>query len=364
MSHEAPAAALSRELYGVTPDGEEVDLYTLATGGLVVEILTYGGIVRRVLAPDGDGEVANVALGLETLDDYVEDNSQYFGALVGRYANRIAESTFELDGTRYRVDANEGRTSLHGGGRGFDRVVWQAAELPPADDRCGVELRYTSPDGEMGYPGTLAVVVAYTLTDSGALRIDYRAETDAPTVVNLTSHAYWNLAGEGTQPVDDDVLHVAASRYTPYDADLIPTGAIEPVTGTPYDFTAPRPLGARTRTDGGYDVNFVLERRTRDELEPAARLSDPGSGRELDVRTTEPGLQLYAGHLLDGSRRGTGGLPHECGFGVALETQHFPDSPNRRGFPSTALRPGELFRSTTEYRLSVRGAVPGLTETA
>jgi len=356
MTRNLRAAALTREPYGATRDGEEVELVTLASrAGVVVEILTYGGIVRRVLAPDRYGDTANVALGLETLDDYLEDNSGYFGALVGRFANRLAGATFELDGTTHRVDANEGSHALHGGTRGFDRCVWEPTVLPVEDDRCGLELRRTSPAGEMGYPGALSVVVTYSLTAAGTLRIDYRAETDAPTIVNLTSHGYWNLAGEGSGPVDGHVLWLAAGRYTPYDAELIPTGAIAPVAGTPFDFTRPRPLGARCRRDGGYDVNFVLDRSTRDGLERAAELHDPVSGRALAVWTTEPGLQLYAGHLLDGTRTGTDGRPHETGFGVALETQHFPDSPHRPAFPSVVLRPGGHYRSATEYRLSVPG---------
>jgi aldose 1-epimerase len=330
--------------FGSLATGEEVDSYTLANGGLVVEILTYGGIVRRVLAPDRDGRAANVVLGLESLDDYAADNSPYLGAIVGRYANRLADATFELDGTEYHVTANEGGNSIHGGAEGFDRRVWRATELR---DDCGVALAYTSPDGEMGYPGTLSVVVTYSLSDEGTLRIDYEAETDAPTIVNLTNHSYWNLGGEGSGPVDDHVLRVAASAQTPYGPGLIPTGEIEPVAGTALDFAEPAPLG-RGRVgfahSAGYDAYLVLDRRSPDDLEFAAELHDPASGRTLTVRTTEPGIQLYDGHKLDGS--------HEPRSGVALETMRFPDAVNRPAFPSPILRPGEIYRSTTEYRLS------------
>jgi aldose 1-epimerase len=348
------------EPFGVLQTREEVELYTLANAaGIVVEILTYGGIVRRVLAPDRKGGSANIVLGLATLDEYATDNSAYLGALIGRYANRLAGATSAPAGRRSRAPAHDGRNSLHGGTEGFDRRVWRASAPPASSERCGLTLAYTSAAGEMGYPGTLSVVVTYTLSAEGTLRIDYEAETDAPTIVNLTNHTYWNLAGEGSRSVDDHVLQVAATAYTPYDAALIPTGAIEPVAATPFDFGEPTPLGARSK-DGvghsaGYDVNYVIDRRHPAELEFAAELHDPVSGRTLSVWTTEPGLQLYDGHLLDGTRTGTGGRPLGPRSGVALETQHFPDSPNRPAFPSTVLRPGEVFRSATEYRLHVRG---------
>ena len=357
----ALAPSLEQHPFGTTPDGVGVDRFTLANGrGLVVELLTYGGIVRRVLAPDRAGESANIVLGLPTLDDYIQRNRPHFGALVGRLANRLGGGTFTLDGTRYEVDRNEGANSLHGGSLGFDKRVWGAEELLTEADLCTVVLSRTSPSGEMGYPGKLTVLAGYTLTADGTLRIEYTAETDAPTVVNLTNHTYWNLAGEGSGTVDEHVVTLAADGYTPVDATLLPTGTIEPVAGTPLDFTTPMPIGARLQDDfeqlrlgGGYDFNYVLNRRDTTSLEPAATLQDPASGRRLEIWTTEPGIQLYSGNHLDGTLTGTDGAPHIRRAGVAFETQHFPDSPNRPDWPTTVLRPGDVFRSATEYRLSL-----------
>ena len=293
----------------------------------MAKILTYGGIVQELWAPDRDGKPANVVLGLPTLDDYVAENSPYFGAIIGRYANRIANGTFTLDGVTYRLPINDPPNSLHGGGEGFDSKIWTATALPPTRLR----LHYTSPHGEEGYPGALSIDVTYTLTSENALKIDYHATTDRATVLNLTNHSYWNLCGEGSRPIDDHVLWLNADRYTPVDATLIPTGAIVPVAGTPFDFTKPTAIG-----DRGYDLNFVLNRPDGTTLVPAARVVDPASGRTLEIETTEPGIQLYSGRS----------------DGLALETQHYPDSPNQPSFPSTVLRPGQAFASTTVFRLS------------
>ena len=352
--------SLERHPFGRTQAGESVELFTLASGnGIVVELLSYGGIVRRVLIPDRDGATTNVVLGLPTLDDYVQRNRPHFGALVGRLANRLGGGTFTLDGKRYEVDQNEGANSLHGGSLGFDKRVWGAEELLTGADSCTVVLSRTSPSGEMGYPGKLTALTGYTLTTAGTLRIEYTAETDAPTVVNLTNHTYWNLAGEGSGTIDEHLVTLAAGAYTPVDATLLPTGAIEPIAGTPLDFTTPTPIGARLQDDfeqlrlaGGYDFNYVLNRPHTTSLEPAATLRDPASGRTLEIWTTEPGIQLYSGNHLDGTLTGSDGAPHIRRAGVAFETQHFPDSPNRPEWPTTVLRPGEVFRSATEYRLS------------
>jgi aldose 1-epimerase len=345
--------------FGTTPAGETVDLYTLTDPtGIEVSVMTYGATVQQLLAPDREGRSMNVALGFPTLDGYVANDGHYFGAVVGRYANRIANGRFSLDGVVYELPQNDGVNSLHGGPRGFDKHVWRPVAVSPAcSDGARLALCHTSPNGEMGYPGTLSVEVVYTLT-RGSLRIDYRATTDAPTIVNLTNHTCWNLAGEGAGPVDEHLLMLNACSYTPVDPGLVPTGQIAPVEGTPLDFRVPAPIGSRLR-DGfpqlelarGYDHNFVLERTGAGALAPAARVEEPRSGRTLEVRTTQPGVQLYTGNFLDGSLYGTGGRAYRQGDCFALETQHYPDSPNQPGFPSTALRPGEVFASTTVFSL-------------
>jgi len=341
-------------------DGAPVERWTLANdGGMTVAVLTYGGIVQTLEVPDRDGVPANVVLGLARLDDYLAGNPPYLGALIGRYANRIAGGAFTLDGRTHRLPVNNPPNSLHGGTEGFDKRVWTAAGTGD-----GVELAYTSPDGEMGYPGTLEVRARYTLTPGNELRIDYQATTDAPTHVNLTNHSYFNLAGEAAGTVEGHRLQLRAGRLTPTDATNIPTGGLAPVAGTAFDFTAPRAIGERIDDDDeqlrfglGYDHNYVLDRPPGSEgaLHPAARVTDPGSGRVLEVETTEPGLQLYSGNQLDGSLTGTGGAAYGPRAGLCLETQHFPDSPNQPGFPSTVLRPGEVYRSATVYRFGVSG---------
>ncbi|MEU6671440.1 aldose epimerase family protein [Streptomyces sp. NPDC046727] len=321
------------ELFGTLSDGTPVHRWTLERGGVRVRVLSYGGIVQSAEVPDGAGRAAEVVLGFPDLDGYLAHPEPYLGAVIGRYANRIAGGRFPLDGRTYALARNNGPHSLHGGERGFDRRVW---DVTPVEH--GVCLSRVSPDGEEGFPGRLAVTVTYTLAASGALRIAYEAVTDAPTVVNLTSHTYWNLSGSGDAGGHE--LRLAASRYTPVDADLIPTGALEDVSGSRFDFRAPR------KTGSGYDHNFVLDKGVTRAAEEVAELYDPASGRTLTVATTEPGLQLYtAGHLSG---------PLAPGGGIALETQHFPDSPNRPEFPSTVLRPGQVFRSETVYGFSVR----------
>ena len=353
------SAGVTSEPFGQL-DGQPVLRFTLTgAGGLIVRLLSYGGIVQAIEAPDRDGRPANVTLGFPDLHSYVT-LSPFFGAIIGRYANRIAGGRFTLDGQAYSIPINSPPNSLHGGARGFDKHIWQAEELREGD-AVGIRLARTSPDGEEGYPGALRVEVSYLLTANNALRIRYRASVDRPTVLNLTNHAYFNLAGEGAGDVYDHVLRLAADRYTPIDAALIPTGAIEPVAGTPLDFTAPIAIGARIRDRHqqllraqGYDHNMVVRRADRFDasLVMAARVYEPRSGRVLEVSTTEPGLQFYSGNFLDGTLVGTGGNTYRQGDGFCLETQHFPDSPHRPEFPSTVLRPDQEFDSTTVYTFS------------
>jgi aldose 1-epimerase len=349
-----PTPSITRSPFG-TAHGQKVDLYTLDNGaGMVVMVITYGATVTQLFAPDRHGRSANVVLGLPTLADYVAKNSPsslggpYFGSIVGRYANRIAKGTFTLDGRTHRVGVNAPPNSLHGGLDGLDHKVWTATEVPATRGRVGLELSCTSPDLEEGFPGALAVGVTYTLTDGNVLQLDYRATTSETTVVNLTSHIYWNLGGEAAGPIDDHVLRIDASHYTPVDEALLPTGEIAPVAGTQFDFTRARPIG-----NGWYDHNFVLDRAPGSTgLIDAAGVHHPASGRRLDVLTTEPGIQFYTGNFLDGTLAGTSGKAYRQRDGFALETQHFPDSPNHPNFPSTVLHPGETFASTTVFRLS------------
>ncbi|WP_413753697.1 galactose mutarotase [Streptomyces sp. R-74717] len=325
--------ALRTEEFGTLADGAVVHRWTLERDGTQVRVLTYGGIVQSVEVPGRDGVRAGVTLGLPDLAGYETYSGPYFGALVGRYANRIGGARFELDGQTHRVTRNEGRNHVHGGARGFDKRVWQAREVTD-----GVRLSLVSEDGEEGFPGRLTVSATYTLDAGGALRIAYRATTDAPTVLNLTNHTYWNLAGGNSGSALGQVLRIAAGQITPADAESLPTGEFLPVDGTRFDFRDPKPVGA------GYDHNFVLDSAGSG---PAAELYDAVSGRVLTVTTTEPGMQLYTADHLDGRPFGP------CA-GIALETQHFPDSPNRPEFPSAVLRPGEEYVSTTVYGFAVR----------
>jgi len=340
--------------------GQPVALYTLTNAhGMEVRIMTYGGIIQSIKVPDRNGQLADVVLGFAHVADYVK-SSPYFGAIIGRYGNRIAKGAFTLDGKTYHLPINNGVNSLHGGTTGFDKQIWQATELPGTTS-AGLKLTYTSPNGSNGYPGTLAVVVTYTLTDDNALHIQYRATTDAPTVLNLTNHSYFNLAGEGTETVYNQILQLNADYYTPTDATQIPTGVIAPVAGTPFDFTHPTAIGARIR-DGveqilfaqGYDHNWVLNRPspTDTSLILAGSIHDPQSGRMLEVYTTEPGVQVYTANFLTGTFAGVSGKVYRQGDAFTMETQHYPDSPNHPNFPSTVLRPGQQFDSTTIFKFS------------
>ncbi|APX86655.1 galactose mutarotase [Methylorubrum extorquens] len=342
------------EPFGTTRAGERVTRYTLVRDDLRVQVIDYGAIVTAIEVPDREGRRANVVLALDTVEGY-ETVSPHFGAIAGRYANRIAKGRFTLDGTPFELPINEPPNSMHGGPEGFAKRLWQVAE---ADDT-KVVLRRRSPDGEEGFPGNLDVEVVYSLPEPGTLRIDYRAETDRPTVLNLTNHSYFNLAGEGTGDVMDHVVQIVADAYAPTDATQIPTGNIAPVAGTPLDFREPTPLGARIRQGdeqiviaGGYDHTFAL-REPAGTLRPAASCFCPASGRRLDVATTQPALQLYSGNNLDGSLVGPSCRTYRSGDGICFETQGFPDAPNHPNFPSTVLRPGEVFTSISTYRFSV-----------
>jgi aldose 1-epimerase len=357
---EVGAGLISSESWGEV-EGDEVMLYTLTNAnGMEVKITNYGGIITSVVVPDRDGNMENVTLGFTTLDEYVEGHP-YFGNITGRYANRIARGTFDIDDENFYLALNNGPNTLHGGVKGFDKYVW-AAEEASGEGEVGVRLSRVSPDMEEGYPGNLDVEVTYTLTDNDEIRIDYHATTDEPTHVNLTNHAYWNLAGEGSGSIDGHELTLMASNYTPIDESIIPTGEIAPVAGTPLDFMTPHPIGERVRDNfeqlllaRGYDHNFVLDRPSPDDttLTVAARVVDPESGRTLEISTTEPGIQFYSGNFLDATEAGAAGKMYRQGDGFALETQHYPDSPNKPEFPSTLLEPGEEFNSTTIYAFSV-----------
>ncbi|MFD2689301.1 aldose epimerase family protein [Streptomyces phyllanthi] len=347
-----------RELFGKLADGTEVHSWSLANGGTRMEVLSYGGIVRSLEIPDREGRYANVSLGYGDLDDYVTKNN-FFGALIGRYGNRIGKGRYTLDGETHRLSVNDGENSLHGGTGGFDTAVWDVEPFTEGTD-VGLYLRRTSPDGEMGHPGTLTTKVTYTLTERGDWRIDYEATTDRATVVNLTNHVYWNLAGEGSGSAHDHELDIAASRYTPVDSGLIPTGELAEVAGTPFDFRRTTRVGEHIREAHqqllyarGMDHNWVLDKGTTAEPEHIATLRDPSSGRTLRIATTEPGVQFYSGNFLDGTLVGPSGRIYRQGDALCLETQHFPDSPNRPDFPSTVLRPGQVYRSATVHSFDI-----------
>lgn len=353
----AQKGSVSKASFGTTPDGQAVDVYTLkGAGGMEVRAITFGGIITAIRVPDRRGDLGDVALGFNELTPYLR-NPPYFGAIIGRYGNRIAKGTFTLDGRSYRLAVNNAPNHLHGGVKGFDKVVWKAEPFTAGDD-VGLVFTHTSPDGDEGYPGTLSVKVTYTLNSANELSFEYQATTDKPTPVNLTQHSYFNLAGEGTGDILGHVLTIYASRMTPVDASLIPTG-IAPVDGTPFDFRMPTAIGARIsandpqlRNGNGYDHNFVLD-RNGSGLSLAARVAEPTSGRVLEVSTTEPGVQFYTGNFLDGSLIGKSGHAYAQRTGFALETQHYPDSPNQPAFPSTILKPGETYRSKTVYAFKV-----------
>ncbi|AGP58072.1 aldose epimerase family protein [Streptomyces rapamycinicus] len=348
-----------KEHFGTLSDGTEVDRWTIGCGRTRLRVLSYGGIVQALEIPDRHGRRANVSLGFDDLDSYVAD-SPYFGALIGRYGNRIARGTFTLDGKKYQLPINDGPNSLHGGDKGFDKRVWSVEPFRKGAD-VGLTLRRMSPDGEMGYPGTLTVRVDYTLTAAGDFRIDYEATTDKATVVNLTNHTYYNLAGEGSGSVYDHRLEIAASRYTPVDKTLIPTGELAKVAGTPFDFRRAKEIGRDIREahqqvlyGQGIDHNFVLDKGITSRPEHFLTVTEPESGRVMRIATTEPGVQFYTGNFLTGTFAGTSGRVYRQGDAFALETQHFPDSPNQPSFPSTVLRPGQTYRSTTVHSFSTR----------
>lgn len=349
--------AIKREAFGRTPDGNAVDVYTLTNShGLEVRVMTFGAIVLSLRVPDRNGSLDDVVLGFGSLEPYFS-NDPHFGSIIGRYGNRIANGNFALDGVEYTLPKNDGPNTLHGGVRGFDKVIWQAEE---AENKGSIALvlRYTSKDGEEGFPGNLKTKVTYTLTDSDELSIDYEATTDKATPVNLTSHGYFNLAGQGTGDVLAHELLINADRFTPVDKNLIPTGELRPVQGTPLDFTRSTPIGSRINDRyeqmvlaNGYDHNFVIN-RNGPGLALAARVHEPSSGRTLEIYTTEPGVQFYSANWLDGTIIGKQGRIYKQHYAFALETEHFPDSPNHPSFPSTILRPGQTYHSLTVYKFS------------
>lgn len=346
-------SATRKQAFGKTAAGQGVDLYTLSNGaGMEVSITTYGGIVTSIKVPDRTGNSADVVLGFDSLDGYLKEHP-YFGAMIGRYGNRVGKGLFTLNGVEYKLARNNGENHLHGGLVGFDKVVWKAGGEE------SLELSYTSKDGEEGYPGNLDVKVTYSLTTDNALRIDYFATTDKETVVNLTNHSYFNLAGHGEGDVLGHEVTVQADRFTPVDSGLIPTGELRPVEGTPFDFRQARRIGERIEQKDeqlirgkGYDHNFVLNNQGG-TLALAARVKEPRTGRVMEVHTTEPGLQFYTGNFLDGSITGKGGKRYDQRYGFCMETQHYPDSPNKPSFPPVVLKAGEQYKTTTIYKFSV-----------
>jgi aldose 1-epimerase len=360
-SNDSPATSLTSEetLFGVLPDGSKVGKYTFANADrMLVSILNYGGILQSIVVPDRNGKLADVALGFDNLEAYIKPNP-YFGAIIGRYGNRVAGGRFTLNGRQYQIPTNDGPNSLHGGPEGFDKKLWKAAPIK-GSDWIGVELAYLSLDGEMGFPGNLAVTVRYTINNDNELRIEYSAVTDQDTIVNLTNHTYFNLAGAGSGTVLDSVALIDADRFTPVDQVLIPTGVLQDVKGTPLDFTTPTAIGANIRSNnaqlkyaepnqGGYDFNWILNHPG--DLEAlAARVTDPQSGRTVEMYTTEPGVQFYSGNFLNGTLEGKQGLTYAHWGGFTLEAQHYPDSANHAHFPRTDLSPGEKYSQTTVFK--------------
>ena len=349
--------SIEKQPYGKTTDGTPADIYTLTNAnGMEARITNYGGIVVSLLVPDRNGEMGDVVLGYHTLDEYIKDNP-YFGCLVGRFGNRIAGGKFTLDDREYTLAMNDGPNHLHGGLKGFDKVVWEASPLQ-SEEEPSLELKYVSADGEEHFPGTLSVRVVYTITIDNGLKVDYYATTDRDTIVNLTQHSYFNLAGEGRGGILDHEMRIDADRFTPIDSTLNPTGEVRSVEDTPLDFTTPTRIGDRIGQDheqikfgGGYDHNWVLN-HPEGELAPAACVYEASTGRRMEVLTTEPGIQFYSGNFLDGSNVGKRGEAYERRSGLCLETQHFPDSPNHPGFPTTVLKSGDTYRHTTLYRFS------------
>jgi len=354
LNADLQPAKIVREPFGKLPDGTAVERFSLTNqNGVTVRIMTYGALVTDWIVPDKGGKPADIVLGFDNLEGYLAGHP-YFGATVGRVGNRVAKAKFSLDGKEYKLAANNGPNALHGGLKGFDKVVWKPTLL---DKALGVKFSYTSPDGEEGYPGSLKVDVVYTLSKDNELRIDFTATTDKATPINLTHHGYFNLAGHNSGDVLGHKVQLMAEKYTPVDADLIPIGKMDPVKGTPLDFTEPHTIGERIKDidakPQGYDHNFVLNRKG-DGLELAARVEDPKSGRFLEVLTTEPGVQFYTGNFLDGTNKGKGGAVYNQYNGFCLEPQHFPDSINQPNFPSVVLKPGETYRHTSVFRAGAR----------
>ncbi|MDT0649499.1 aldose epimerase family protein [Autumnicola edwardsiae] len=345
--------------FGTTPQGEQVEMYTLKnTGGMEVKIITYGGRITSLKAPDKNGDYEDVVLGFDTIEQYSEDNP-YFGALVGRYGNRIAGGKFSLDGEEYELAQNNGENHLHGGEKGFDKVIWDATP-EEGENSSSLKLTYTSEDMEEGYPGKLETTVTYTLTDDNSLDVKYEATTDKKTIVNLTQHAYFNLSGDFSETILDHIVTINADQFVPVDESLIPTGEIREVAGTPFDFREPKAVGEEINADneqimrgGGYDHNWVLNNQDSG-MRMAASAYEPDSGRFLEVFTDEPGMQLYTGNFLNGSLPAQGGGNYEKRTGICFETQHYPDTPNQEGFPSVVLEPGEKYTSNTSFRFSVK----------
>lgn len=367
MANREAEHGVTKSVFGQLPDGRQVDVYQLTNAnGIELRVANYGGTILSLKTPDREGNVDDIVLGFDSLDEYLSDEYQqanpYFGAIIGRYGNRIAEGQFTLEDETYSLATNDGDNHLHGGEQGFDRVLWQAEPFEN-DEGTGLVLRYISEDGEEGYPGELTVEVTYTLTDQNELIVDYQAETDKATPINLTQHSYFNLKGEGNDSILDHQLMLNADAFTPVSESLIPTGELQPVEGTPFDFTQPTPIGERIEQDneqlsfgGGYDHNFVLNRDNseRGDLVMAARVWEPQNGRVLEIETTEPGIQFYSGNFLTGDLTGKSGQAYPQRSGFALETQHFPDSPNQDAFPSTILEPGETYHSRTVFRFTAQ----------
>jgi aldose 1-epimerase len=354
----AQGRGITKVAWGKTADGQSVELYTLTNAkGASVQIATLGGTVASIKVPDRTGALGEVTLGFDSLEGYLKPHP-FFGVLVGRYGNRIGNATFTLDGKTYTLAKNNNGNTLHGGRKGFDKYVWKAREVPSSDG-LALELTHVSPDGGEGYPGTLSTTVVYTWTDANALRIAYTATTDKPTVVNLTNHTYFNLSSGAASTILDHELELGAEQFTPVDKGLIPTGELRAVKGTPFDFTTPRKIGERIdaagdeqiQFGGGYDHNFVLKGTG---MRFAARVAERTSGRVMEVTTTEPGVQFYTGNFLDGTIAGRGGKTYGKRSGFCLETQHFPDSPNKQAFPTVVLRPGQTYKTTTQYAFSTR----------
>ncbi|HOZ76404.1 MAG TPA: aldose epimerase family protein [Ferruginibacter sp.] len=351
-ANAAPEAQMKQEKWG-TVDGKDVYLYTLTNkSGATIKITNYGGIVTSWVTPDKNGKSTSIVLGFDSLSGYLA-KPPYFGAIIGRYGNRIAKGSFKIDTTTYTLAKNNGVNHLHGGDKGFDKVVWHGLTKKSSPSSTSITLHYVSLDGEEGYPGNLKVDVTYTLTDENELSIEYSAETDKPTVVNLTNHSYFNLTGDPSKTILDHSLQVNADKYTPVDKGLIPTGELKEVKGTAFDFLQPHTIGERIASvEGGYDHNFVLTRKEKG-LELVATLSDSISGRKLEVFTEEPGLQFYSGNFLDGTIKTSNGTAINKYAALCLETQHFPDAPNQPAFPSTLLKPGEKYHTITKYKVSV-----------